>query len=549
MNGSQHATAMAGSTDAMPTTTDATPLRIAAIAAVYLLWLAGWLVLGPEPFGPAHYNWAQTSVAVAAALIAFRASWKGANPYPVFLAMIGFGLAMLAASWVTYASDARQFTRFVTQGGPTYSDLGYALCVFIWVCAWGYLAIKQWQRRPPSALTGVVFAVVVVGLASILASFYYPAYRSSLDTVSGRLDAVTSGLEFAALVFGLVSLLLGEPAVVTWMLVATALLVASDMAYSEVAVPAGIEPVWMLGQCLLLGALLVFPSAAVKRSMAQARAVGPRSGLSGVLILLSLGGVLLSVAIGLAPLHPIWKSFLSVLFVVALVVTLVWLTDRFDEAVQYLEAYTTQLHHNRLRAGDWRNADAPIRATLESTGLGVYLDSLRDAAAHLRQDVLFLGAERLYPMPRVQETRGDVRCFIVMPFSLEWSNDLHHTLSTVCSAASVTAVRGDDVFTPTDILVDIWQSLNDADFVIADITGRNPNVLYELGVAHTLAKPVLIISRNAADIPIDLSTRRVILYGQAEGDWREDLRLKVTAAVAEILRMYRLRSKESEPAD
>ena len=54
--------------------------------------------------------------------------------------------------------------------------------------------------------------------------------------------------------------------------------------------------------------------------------------------------------------------------------------------------------------------------------------------------------------------------------------------------ASVTPVRGDDVFTPTDILVDIWQSINGADFVIADITGRNPNVLYELGI-HTLAKP------------------------------------------------------------
>jgi nucleoside 2-deoxyribosyltransferase len=101
-------------------------------------------------------------------------------------------------------------------------------------------------------------------------------------------------------------------------------------------------------------------------------------------------------------------------------------------------------------------------------------------------------------------------------------------------------VRGDDVFTPTDILVDIWKSLNAADFVIADITGRNPNVLYELGIAHTLAKPVLIISRNAGDIPIDLSTRRVILYGQNEENWQADLELKVTQAISEIIRVYGL---------
>jgi len=167
----------------------------------------------------------------------------------------------------------------------------------------------------------------------------------------------------------------------------------------------------------------------------------------------------------------------------------------------------------------------------------------------LRQDVLFLGAERLYPTPHLRAARSDVRCFIVMPFSLEWSKDVHVALAAACKATSVTAVRGDDVFTPTDILVDIWQSINGADFVIADITGRNPNVLYELGVAHTLAKPVLIISRHAADIPIDLSTRRIILYGQSEDDWRDDLGIKVTKAITEILRMYRLSATEPDPAN
>ena len=66
------------------------------------------------------------------------------------------------------------------------------------MCAWGYLALEQWQRRPPSTLTGLVFGVLVVGLAGILAGFYYPEYRSAMGTNEGRLDAVASGLEFAA---------------------------------------------------------------------------------------------------------------------------------------------------------------------------------------------------------------------------------------------------------------------------------------------------------------------------------------------------------------
>jgi len=106
-------------------------------------------------------------------------------------------------------------------------------------------------------------------------------------------------------------------------------------------------------------------------------------------------------------------------------------------------------------------------------------------------------------------------------------------------------VRGDDLFTPTDILEDIWQAINSADFVIADITGRNPNVLYELGIAHTLAKPVLILSKQADDIPIDLATRRVILYGRSGENWREDLARKISAAVTAIVEDYGLTTRES----
>jgi hypothetical protein len=337
--------------------TGSASLQVGAIAAVYLLWFVGWLVLGREAVGPAHYNWDETLVASVAAVTAFNASRQAPNPCPVFLGMIGIGLAMLAASWFTYdPDDTRRFLRFSGQGAPNYSDISYALFVFIWICAWGYLALKQWQRQPPSVLTGVVFAVLIVGLAVILANFYYPQYRSSLETISGRLDAATSGLEFAALVIGLACILLGVPAAVTWMLFATALLVAIGIAYSEADVPSAIEPVWMLGQFLLLSALLVLPGATeavppqpMKRSSLEEVAVTQRSGLSGVLILLSLGGVLLSVTVGLVPVYPVWKSFFSVLFVVALVVTLVWLTDRFDEAVQYLKTYTMRIPRQNFR--------------------------------------------------------------------------------------------------------------------------------------------------------------------------------------------------------
>lgn len=533
------------------------PLKLGGIAALYLFWLVCWLVLGDKAFGPGFYNWDMGLISAITAVMATVVALKITSPYAVFLRLLALGALMLAVSWITYdPGNIHVFFHFPEPGAPDYSAIAYALFVFSWVCAWGYFALEQWQRQPPSTITKAVFAILFVGLALILANFYYPLYRNALNAVDGRLDAATSCLEFLLLIIGLVCILLGESILLTWMLLATALLVASDMAYSEQDVPAGIEGTWMFGQLLLFSVILALPKTIAylqsdrrKCSASINTVVRRRSGLSGILILLSLGGVLLSVALGLLPVHPIWKSFSAVIFVVGFVAVQVGLTDHFDDAIRFLRTYTHQLLASRLQLSDWRSGDAYIQATLSSTGLDSYLDWLRDSTAQLKQDILFLGPERLYPVPKQPDKQGKICCFIVMPFSLAWSDDVHQTLSGSCKALAVQPMRGDDVFTPTDILVDIWQSINVADFVIADITGRNPNVLYELGIAHTLAKPVLIISQSAGDIPIDLSTRRIIIYGQSDGLWQDSLQSKTSKAIQEILNLYGLNSALSNEED
>jgi hypothetical protein len=523
-------------------------LYLGGIAAIYLLWLSSWLVLGNRAFGPEAFNWDQGLVALCAAWAAFATSRRVAGPYALFMGLQGVGLFLLAGSWITYDPGGRHgFLPFTQPGIPDFSDIIYGVCIFTWVCAWGYLAIELWRRHAPSALTKALFSLLFFGLALILASFYYPVYRSNLNTMAGRLDAVTAGLEFLVLLIGLVCILLKGSFVINWMLPATALLIACEMGYSESDVPTGIDAIWMFGQFLLLSSYVLLagsekqrPVETVEPDLMAEKSRRFRSDLSGILVLLSLGGLLMAVALGLLDIHPIWKSFYAVLFVVALVVSEVWLTDRFDDCVQYLNRYTEHLHQSRLENQDWRFEDRSISTTLQSTGLGDYLDVLNQSAHQLKQNVLFLGPERLYPEPEDSGSAGQGKrsCFIVMPFSLEESNEVHRILSSVCKALAVQPMRGDDFFKPSDIMIDIWQSINVADFVIADISGRNPNVLYELGIAHTLAKPVLIISKNAEDIPIDLSTRRVIIYGRQGDRWREELETKVNLAVQEIIKVY-----------
>ena len=116
----------------------------------------------------------------------------------------------------------------------------------------------------------LVFAILMLGLGAIFAGFYYKQYAGSLISPDGRLDAVTAALEFAVLVAGLFCMLLRVPAVVVWVLVGTAILIAGDMAYSvksatsAVYVPPTIDAVWMLGQILLLSAVVVMREAPIR---------------------------------------------------------------------------------------------------------------------------------------------------------------------------------------------------------------------------------------------------------------------------------------------
>ena len=526
-------------------------LKVGALAALYLFWLATWLVVGPL-----RYYWGQAAASAATGIIALYVSRRSPSPYPGFLIMQGLAFLLLAGSWVTYQvpSGPSPIMESSPQGGNLFEVISnslYASCVFVLMCAWGYLALERWHTRPLSLLTTFVFATLMTGLGAIFASFYYYMYSYLLNTALGRLDAVTSALEFVVLATGLLCMLLKEPPVVIWMVIGTVILMAGDMAFSGTTVPQTIEAVWMLGQFLLLSAMVWLSATPISNTIASdpskvARPEGSgRSGLSGILILLSLGAVLLSPLVWFLPVEAVWKSFFSVLFIVALVTILVWITDRFDGAVAYLQEYVRRVHQSRLVSEDWRHGRPGIGTALRSTGLDVFLDEFRGSVAQLKQDVLFLGPERLYSPPKDRPDPRRASCFIVMPFSQEWSADVHRILAGACEAAGVRAVRGDDLFSPTDILEDTWQSINAADFVIADITGRNPNVLYELGIAHTLAKPVLILSKEAADIPIDLATRRVILYGQKGEAWREDLERKIQEAIAKVVEDYSLESRLS----
>lgn len=101
--------------------------------------------------------------------------------------------------------------------------------------------------------------------------------------------------------------------------------------------------------------------------------------------------------------------------------------------------------------------------------------------------------------------------FVLNPFHEDYISD-YKIIKSTCSDLGFNTLRGDEEHIKGDILSHIIKCIIKSRIVIANINGRNPNVFYELGIAHTMNKPTVLISHVENDIPFDLKTQFVIIY-------------------------------------
>ena len=126
---------------------------------------------------------------------------------------------------------------------------------------------------------------------------------------------------------------------------------------------------------------------------------------------------------------------------------------------------------------------------------------------------------------------GDT-CFVMMPFAVPHGNYYSLVYEPAIKKAGLKPIRADhEIFGTGKIMDQVWSGINTAKVLVAELTTKNPNVFYELGLAHALKKPVVLVSSNEQDVPFDLHHIRVIYYDVNDPFWGQKLLDKVAENV------------------
>ena len=101
---------------------------------------------------------------------------------------------------------------------------------------------------------------------------------------------------------------------------------------------------------------------------------------------------------------------------------------------------------------------------------------------------------------------------VMMPFDPSF-DVVYETIKLAVEDARMTCVRVDDIWEHDHVMGDVASLLWRARVVLADLTGRNPNVFYETGLAHALPRRTILLTQGADDVPFDLRSLRYLKYG------------------------------------
>lgn len=543
--------------------------RIGLVIAAYAFYLLVFFGLG----GNATQLWPEMMIVACAIFISLKLSSQhiGINKLFFMVLAIGFGFDFLNVFFLQLglplnATMIEPVIPNPNDHGVLLNSLFYGLFLFLWICAWSTLIVYHGKELREGKVYLLLAPVLIIG-SIFLMHFQLESFNFEFNRPKERLDFIFLVLEIIGVQLCLFSVLMGIQRGLVILIIGFVIGAGNDIIAVFNSIEAQIDAaggetnllealvanviyldaLWLLGKTMTLIGLLALPQQDENEDPNGAvfcRLINPRENHSGLSVYLLLFWML-TVTLGMLAVHylnerPHFLAMFLVLFSSICVIAMSELTTKFDRAVDYLARYIDLLFEKNLTTNHKPSQRSSTRKWLEVSGLDDVIDEANTSAATLRENVIFLGPERLNRPDNITDDSTRTTCFLVMPFSMDWSDGVTHAMRNVCRDLDVWALRGDDIFRPTDILDDIWNGIMQADFVIADITGNNANVFYELGMAHAIGKPVIILAQDDKTVPFDLKTRRILIYDVKNFKQLED---ELRDCVIELMKFYKFKSR------
>ena len=123
-----------------------------------------------------------------------------------------------------------------------------------------------------------------------------------------------------------------------------------------------------------------------------------------------------------------------------------------------------------------------------------------------------------------------------MPFQSDFNDVLSESIRPAVEGNGLVCQRADDIENNDEIMEDVWEGIWKCRIVVADLTDDNPNVFYEVGIADTVGKEVVLIAQNGrlGRPPFDVSARRIVFYDN-DVSGRKKLRKDLASMIAAVL--------------
>jgi ATP-dependent Clp protease ATP-binding subunit ClpC len=124
--------------------------------------------------------------------------------------------------------------------------------------------------------------------------------------------------------------------------------------------------------------------------------------------------------------------------------------------------------------------------------------------------------------------------FVLLPHTPEFNALFETSIRPAMTANGIQAHKAEDIYQPGSILSQVWRSIRTAEVIVADVSGINPNVIYELGLCYGLHRCPILLVRDPSELPFNLRSLRYIKY-QNTIPGAENLKSELTQAIQEFL--------------